>query len=67
MVARSAVKAQRIPYLEAHGDSIPPLRFEQFRLGSVLNDCAEARGFRSTTNTEQHITYKELKAVKCAI
>ena len=51
------------PDLEARGDNIPPRRFEQLR----LNDCAEARGLRSTSNTEQYITYKELKAVMCAI
>ncbi len=38
-----------------------------FGWGAVMNDCAEARGFWSTPNTEKHITYKELKAVRCAI
>jgi len=38
-----------------------------FGWGAVLNNCAETRGFSATPDTEQHITYKELKAVKCAI
>jgi hypothetical protein len=38
-----------------------------FGWGAVLNDCSEARGFWSSPDTEQHITYKELKAVRCAI
>jgi hypothetical protein len=33
----------------------------------VLSQCAEARGFWSSPDTEQHITYKELKGIKCAI
>ena len=32
-----------------------------------MDDYAEARGFWSTPDMEQHITYKELKAVKCSI
>ncbi len=31
--------------------------------GSVLNVCVEARGFWSTPDLEEHITYRELKAV----
>ena len=31
-----------------------------FGRGAVLNDCAEARGFLSAPDSEQHITYKEL-------
>jgi len=38
-----------------------------FGSGAVLNDYAEARGFRSTPDTKQHITYKELKAINGAI
>ena len=32
-----------------------------------MNDCSEARGFWSSPDTHQHITYKELEAVRCAI
>jgi len=32
-----------------------------------MNDCSEARGFWSTSNTEEHITYKKLKVARCAI
>jgi hypothetical protein len=35
--------------------------------GAVLNDCVEARGFWSGSDKEQHITFKELKAVRCAV
>ena len=35
--------------------------------GAVLNDHVEARGFWSTNDPEEHITYKEMKAVRCAI
>jgi hypothetical protein len=35
--------------------------------GAVLNDCIEARGFWSGSDKLQHITSKELKAVRCAI
>ena len=38
-----------------------------FGWGAVLNDCSEARGFWSAPDTDQHITYKEFKAVTCAI
>jgi hypothetical protein len=38
-----------------------------FGWGAVLNDCIEARGFWSGKDREQHITFKELKAVRCAI
>jgi hypothetical protein len=33
----------------------------------VLNDCVEARGFWGVPYIEEHITFKELKAVRCAI
>jgi hypothetical protein len=33
----------------------------------VLNDCVEARGFWGMPDIEEHITFKELKAVRCAI
>jgi hypothetical protein len=35
--------------------------------GAVLNNCVEARGFWSMPDLEEHITFKELKAVRCAI
>ena len=35
--------------------------------GAVLNDYVEARGFWSGKDKEQHITFKELKAVRCAV
>ncbi len=35
--------------------------------GAVLNECVEARCFRSGKDKEQHITFKELKAMRCAI
>ncbi len=33
----------------------------------MLNDCVEARGFWTSRDLPQHITFKELKAVRCAI
>jgi hypothetical protein len=33
----------------------------------VLNDCVEARGFWAMPDFEEHITFKELKDVRCAI
>jgi hypothetical protein len=38
-----------------------------FGWGAVLNDCVEARGFWSAPDLPQHITFKELKAVRCAV
>jgi hypothetical protein len=38
-----------------------------FGWGAVLNDCIEARGFWTGPDKLQHITFKELKAVRCAI
>jgi hypothetical protein len=35
--------------------------------GAVLNDCVEARGFWGMPDLNEHITFKELKAVRCAI
>jgi hypothetical protein len=33
----------------------------------MLNDCVEARGFRAMPYVDEHITFKDLKAVRCAI
>ena len=33
----------------------------------MLNECVEARGFWAAPDLDQHITFKELKAVRCAI
>jgi hypothetical protein len=38
-----------------------------FDWGAVLNDCVEARGFWAGQDKHMHITFKELKAVRCAI
>ena len=38
-----------------------------FGWGAVLNDCIEASGFWTGSDKLQHITFKELKAVRCAI
>ncbi len=38
-----------------------------FGWGAVLNDCIEARGFWNRPDKLQHITFKEPKAVRCAI
>ena len=38
-----------------------------FGWGAFLNDCIEPRGFWSGSDKLQHITFKELKAVRCAI
>ncbi len=38
-----------------------------FGWGVVLNDCIEARGFWTGLDKFKHITFKELKAVRCAI
>ena len=35
--------------------------------GAVLKDCVEARGFQEMPDLIEHITFKELKAVRCAI
>ncbi len=35
--------------------------------GAVLNDYVEARGFWGMPDLNEHITFKELKAVRCAI
>ena len=35
--------------------------------GAVLNDCVEGRAFWGTTDIKEHITFKELKAVRCTI
>ncbi len=52
-------KAVETAYL--HCDSIGYSR------GAVLNDCIEARGFLFGVDKEQHITFKELKAARCAV
>ena len=44
-----------------HSDSIG------FGWGVILNDCIVARGFWTGPNKVQHITFKELKTVRCAI
>ena len=33
----------------------------------IGNDCVEARGFWTMLDLEDYITFKELKAVRCAI
>ena len=33
----------------------------------MLNGCVENRGFLGMPDIEEHITFKELKAVRCAI
>ncbi len=38
-----------------------------FGWGAVLNDCIEARSFWSGSDKLQHITFKELKAVRCDV
>ena len=38
-----------------------------FGWGVVLNECIEARGLRTGLDKLHHITFKELKAVRCAI
>ena len=38
-----------------------------FGWGAVLNDCLEARGVWTGGDRQEHITYKELKAVRLAI
>jgi hypothetical protein len=38
-----------------------------FGWGEVLNDGIETRGFYLGPDKLQHITFKELKAVRCAI
>ncbi len=38
-----------------------------FGWGAVLNGCIEARGFWTGPDKLQYITFKELKAVWCAI
>jgi hypothetical protein len=35
--------------------------------GAVLNDCVESRGFMTTPDLQEHITFKKMKAVRCAI
>ncbi len=35
--------------------------------GAVLNDCVKARGFWGMPDLVEHITFKELKAVRCDI
>ena len=35
--------------------------------GAVFNECVEAKGFWSGKDKEQHITFKELKVVRCSI
>jgi hypothetical protein len=37
------------------------------RLGAVQNEQLEARGFWPAVNQQQHITLKELKAVRVAV
>ena len=44
-----------------HCDSI------SYGWGAVLNNCVESRGFWTTPDHQEHITFKELKAVRCAI
>ncbi len=55
----SIFKAVKIAYI--HCDSIG------FDWGAILNDFVEARGFWSGSDKQERITYKELKAVRCAI
>ncbi len=38
-----------------------------FSWKAVLNHCIEARGFWTGPDKLHHITFKELKAVRCAI
>lgn len=38
-----------------------------FGWGAVLNECEEARGFWQPRDRQQHITFKELKAVRLAV
>jgi hypothetical protein len=57
--ARSIFKPVETAYL--HCDS------SSFGWGAVLNDHHEARGFRDPVDSAQHITWKELKAVRLAL
>jgi hypothetical protein len=56
---RSIFKPVETAYL--HCDS------SSFGWGAVLNDHHEARGFWDPTDSKQHITWKELKAVRLAV
>ena len=56
---RSMFKPLETAYL--HCDS------SAFGWGAVLNDCVEARGFWDQYDLPQHITWKELKAVRLAV
>jgi hypothetical protein len=56
---RSIFKPVETAYL--HCDS------SSFGWGAVLNDHHEARGFWDPTDLKQHITWKELKAVRLAV
>ena len=38
-----------------------------YEWGDVLNDCVEARGLWGMQDIGEHITFKEMKEVRCAI
>jgi hypothetical protein len=68
VVKRGAKKTQRLPDLQGGGNGTPPLRLQRFRLGgAVLSECIEARGLWTGHDKQTHITFKELKTVRCAI
>ncbi len=35
--------------------------------GAALNNCVESRGFWTRPDLGEHVTFKDLKAVRCAI
>ena len=67
MVAPSPRKTQWSPNSEASGDNLPSLRLKPFWAGAVFKKRVDARGFSLVPDLDQHITFKDLKAVKCVI
>eukprot|EP00873_Tetraselmis_striata_P025113 jgi/Tetstr1/445377/TSEL_003390.t1 len=76
LIGRATRNARWLPVRELHSlarqaqylfRAIPAARFFLRELHSVVGDRLEARGFWSSADERQHITWKELKAVRLAV
>jgi hypothetical protein len=67
MVDASPLRQQQPLHILPHRDRLPGLRQLRLRLGSNVKRAIGTRGFWSAIDEQQHITWKELKAVRLAV
>ena len=67
MVEKTARKHNGAPIFKPIESSYLHCGSNGFGWGAVLNECIEARGCWTGPDKLQHINFKELKAVRCAM